>query len=87
MTGMDFLGSILIIIFIVLVLKLLNEWWEYDNNSNNTTDTSDLLVSVLYLWHDKRKVRWRNQRWLATQMIYDGLDFERDIRRSTLHSL
>ena len=78
---MNLLGSILIIIFIVLVLRLLNEWWEHDNNSNNTSDTSDLLVSVLYLWHDKRKERGRNKRWLETQMkakeMFEKFGFER----------
>ena len=75
------IGTLLIIMLIVLILKLLDEWWEYGNNSNNTIDTSDLLVSVLYLWHDKRKIRRRNKRWLETQMkakeMFEKFGFER----------
>ena len=68
MSEMDLLGSVLIIIFIVLVLKLLNEWWEYDDNKNNTSDISNNLVSNLHLWRDKRKKRGRNKRWLEKTM-------------------
>ena len=65
---MNLLGSILIIIFIVLVLRLLNEWWEYDNNQNNINDISNNLVCSIHLWHDKRKERGRNQGWLEKKM-------------------
>ena len=60
MTGMDFLGSVLIVIFIVLVLKLLNEWWEYDDNKNNTSDISNNLVCAIHLWWEKGKIRRRD---------------------------
>ena len=68
MSGMDFIGSILIIIFIVLVLKLLNEWWEYDSNQNNITDIYSNLVSNLYLRWNKREKRGRNKRRLEKKM-------------------
>ena len=81
MSGMDLCGSVLIIIFIVLVLKLLNEWLEYDNYKNNTSNISNNLVCSIHIWHDKRKERGRNKRRLETQMkakeMFEKFGFER----------